>query len=421
MNAHHMPREREKKKAGRKRYLQVALDSQNVIISILRFSMKDVSTGEILQYALDRILSVPFIPLEPRGCIFLFDEQSNSLVLSARAGGGKDASCECCRVEPGRCRCGEAAVSGKIRVSRCPRGSNAAANCFIPIVYRNRTLGVINLCLKSGDYYPCEEDMSFFTAAGNTLAGVLRHKSAERELISLRRELGDARRLADIGALAAAVAHELRSPLGVIKMAAANLRRKVRDPSLERHLVNIDRKIFESDRIISNLLFYSKLKQPAFETVRIYDIIVQGLEESRGICSPGRVSVRKYLKPVKNVYMRIDPLQIREVFTNILANAFESVGEACGSVEIKAETAQDSSVAVVFSDSGGGIGREELANIFSPFFTTKARGNGLGLTVSNHIMKMHGGRIEVESEKGKGSVFRVVFPPQATVPENARI
>jgi signal transduction histidine kinase len=105
-------------------------------------------------------------------------------------------------------------------------------------------------------------------------------------------------------------------------------------------------------------------------------------------------------------------VQMKEVFTNILINAFEAVEETGGYVSVTSRIEKDGGPAVIFEDSGRGMGKEELKNIFSPFWTTKARGNGLGLTVAESIVKMHGGRIEASGKEGEGSTFSVFLPPE---------
>jgi len=106
-----------------------------------------------------------------------------------------------------------------------------------------------------------------------SLVDVTKRKNAEDELLKTQTELLAAKRLSDIGTLAATVAHELRNPLAAIYMASVNLKRKTESPALEKHFTTIEKKIKESDQIINNLLFYSRLKSPNYETVNLYDII----------------------------------------------------------------------------------------------------------------------------------------------------
>ena len=384
-------------------------DTQNIIISLLRFSMKDVSENEIFGYALSRILSASLMPFTGRGCIFTADEEKESMSVAAEKGLSAAQKKQCSHVGFRDCACAATAGSGRPRVIKCPLEKKNPC-CCVPLVYRGSLLGVMVFFLGRREFLVSEQEEDFLTGAANALAGVLARKKAEREAARIRAELQSARRLADIGALSASVAHELRSPLAVIKMAAGNMRRKTGDPSLEKHLSNIEIKVAECDRIIGNLLFYAKLKKPQVEKARLYDIILESIRDSRKSSGVKGVSLRKNLSPVKDVYLNVDPVQIKEVFTNIMANAFESLDAGGGSVRISSRVEKDGRTVIIINDTGRGMAPDNIGKIFSPFFTTKARGNGLGLTVADRIVRMHGGRIEVESREGGGSSFRVSLP-----------
>lgn len=394
--------------AGAGKRFGLVCDTQSIIISILRYSMKDAPLEEILRYCLGRVLSAPFLPLRGKGCVFIFNAEKESFMLAAEIG-LSPADKKRCGANFKDCPCRGAANSRRISAVKCPLKRRGESLC-VPLVYRERLVGVMNLFLKGRGAEVSEAEEGFLSAAANALAGVLVQKNAEREAAAVRRELRSARRLADIGALSASVAHELRSPLAVIKMAASNLRRKSKDPSLDKHLLNIEKKVFECDRIISNLLFYARLKKPALEKTRLYDIILESIQDSVKTSGKRGVSVKKNLSPVRDVTVNIDPVRMKEVFTNILVNAFESVENPGGQVSVKARVEKDGGAAVIFEDTGRGISRDLLREIFSPFFTTKSRGNGLGLTVAERMVKMHGGSIEVESREGEGSVFTVRLP-----------
>jgi PAS domain S-box-containing protein len=230
-----------------------------------------------------------------------------------------------------------------------------------------------------------------------------------QELSNIQKELSDTKRLSDIGALAATVAHELRNPLAVIKMAVFNMNRKKKDNSLDTHLGNIEKKVFESDQIISNLLFYSRIKKPRYEKVNLYNILKDCIDTVKKRYLKYKVSVKINSKSVEKFYIDADPLQMTEVFTNILNNAFESFQDKKGIIDIKSVYAKDV-VRLTFQDNGTGIESEELGKVFEPFFTLKSRGTGLGLTVSKQIIELHGGNINIDSSKGTGTAVAVELP-----------
>jgi signal transduction histidine kinase len=231
------------------------------------------------------------------------------------------------------------------------------------------------------------------------------------ELMKAQTELMESKRLSDIGALGAIVAHELRNPLAAIGMAAANIRRKANNPLLDSHLNNIEKKIYESDQIINNLLFYSKIKVPHRELANILGIVEECIEAAKRQFSKA-VLIKKRIGSLKNISIEVDPLQIREVFQNILNNAYDAIHDLEGSIEIKAQM-DEKEIKVSFKDSGIGIENEYLDKIFEPFFTTKAKGTGLGLSVCQQIVNLHGGSIFVESQIGKGTIVTVSLPRKA--------
>jgi len=241
-----------------------------------------------------------------------------------------------------------------------------------------------------------------------TVHDVTEQNRAEAVLREARTELERARRLADIGTLAATVAHELRNPLATIGMAAVNIRRKQTDPALHRHLANIDKKVFESNQIINNLLFYSRLKPPHFEAFPILDLLEEALEAAE---ENGRHAAKLHrdLDRLRGLVIEADPLQIREVLNNLLNNACDAIPPGGGSVAVSGAP-ENGGVRITVKDSGCGIDAATLAKVFDPFFTTKAKGTGLGLAVCRQIMDFHGGEIELSSEPGRGTTAEVLLP-----------
>jgi signal transduction histidine kinase len=124
---------------------------------------------------------------------------------------------------------------------------------------------------------------------------------------------------------------------------------------------------------------------------------------------PSSVTVRLVI-PAKLPPLRVDSLQIQQVFRNLVSNGVEAMPEG-GTLEIRAvENKQDGTVIVSVRDSGIGMAPEVLTKLFQPLFTTKARGIGLGLMVVKNLAQANGGRVEVQSEPGKGTTFAVILP-----------
>jgi len=234
-------------------------------------------------------------------------------------------------------------------------------------------------------------------------------KKAEEALLEAQKGMERAKRLSDIGTLAATVAHELRNPLAAIKMAGYNIRRKAQNSALDKHLVNIETKLAESEQIISNLLFYSKIRMPHYGKINIHNILNACIEEVAAQFSKYSIDVDKRTQSIKNLLIEADPLQIKEVFSNILNNAFDALVEHKGRITIEAKVDNDK-ISILFKDNGIGIAKEDLERAFEPFFTTKAKGTGLGLAVCLQIASLHGGSIHIESEKGKGTTVTITLP-----------
>ncbi len=238
---------------------------------------------------------------------------------------------------------------------------------------------------------------------------VTEQRRAADALIATKIELERAKRLSDIGTLAATVAHELRNPLAAILMAAENIQRKSKEAAAFDHQFRtIEKKIEESDQIINNLLFYSRLRSPDLKSVKIHDIIQRCVDLAENQ-SAGKVVFTKRFDPVKSALIEADALQMQEVFSNLLNNARDSITDGRGTIEVSALQDRDTVTAKI-KDNGVGIEKKNLERIFDPFFSTKAKGTGLGLTVCREIIHMHGGAIGFRSEPGKGTAVEIVLP-----------
>ncbi|MGE5309284.1 MAG: PAS domain S-box protein [Deltaproteobacteria bacterium] len=228
-----------------------------------------------------------------------------------------------------------------------------------------------------------------------------------RELISAQSELERAKRLSDIGELATTVAHELRNPLAGMKLALFSAKRKCQSENAEPHLDVIDLKISQASQIINNLLFYSRLKVPELHKVEPYRVIDEVAEGIKNRFHD--FSLEEDLDAIKGKTMEADLTQLNELFTNVINNAHEAVREKHGTVRVSAHPS-DGMIDFEVKDNGVGMDHEQLQKIFKPFYTTKSKGTGLGLTVSEQIVKLHGGSIGVSSEKGKGTTITIKLP-----------
>ena len=233
----------------------------------------------------------------------------------------------------------------------------------------------------------------------------------------LEEDLKLADRLVLIGTLAAGLAHEIRNPLGGIKGAAQLLRRSADSNASVREFTAIMiREVDRVDLLIEQLLDLSRPAQLTLAPVNIHEILEDVLLLEGQTVNDREIHIRKRFDPSLPP-IRADRAQLTQVFLNLVKNAFQAM-ERSGALTITTrvetdyhirgqDTGPNRFIWVDLADEGGGIRDEDLPHIFSPFFTTKINGTGLGLATCYRIIKEHGGTIRVETTEGKGSTFKV--------------
>jgi two-component system nitrogen regulation sensor histidine kinase GlnL len=227
-----------------------------------------------------------------------------------------------------------------------------------------------------------------------------------------------AERLAALDAVAAGLAHEIRNPLGGIKGAAQLLRAEIADPELIRCT---DLIIHEVDRLAGLVDQLRDLGSPpplALESVNIHRILNDVIDLERQAPYWGAVAVvaefDPSLPPVNG-----DPAQLHQVFLNLLKNAAEAL-DGAGTITIATRMdpgyrvrrpgVRQKILAVTVSDTGPGVPEADRPRLFAPFFSTKARGSGLGLALCQRILAQHGGAIVYDPPSGGGARFRITLP-----------
>ena len=232
--------------------------------------------------------------------------------------------------------------------------------------------------------------------------------------------LMQAEKLSSIGVLAAGVAHEINNPLSSVAGYAEALLRRFKeersladDPRLDafpQYLQVIIRESYRCKGIIDSLLSFSRKSDGSVSNVNINDILKEVLELVRYKSRYEKIEIQTNLQSDLPDVIG-DPTGLRQVCMNLLINAHQAIKEA-GIVEITTGMTKHSMVMFQIKDSGCGITRDAIEQIWDPFFTTKdvGQGTGLGLAVTYNIIKRHGGEISVESQLGKGSKFTVRIP-----------
>lgn len=267
---------------------------------------------------------------------------------------------------------------------------------------------------KSGDRAILGMIASLLRDENNEIRGIILIFQDITKLIEMEEQVRRQERLATVGSLAAGIAHEIRNPLASLSGSIQVLQGDLDLNGDHRHLMNIV--IRETDRlntIITEFLEYARPKAALLERISLSSLLEETillLKNSRDFNE--KVSIVNGIDA--SVVMNGDPQRIRQVFWNLLLNSCEAMPVG-GVITISASpnSGDDRSqpiVEIIVSDTGRGISLEHLDKIFDPFFTTKADGTGLGLAIAYRIIEDHGGKIEVESEPGKGTSFRIKLP-----------
>jgi signal transduction histidine kinase len=239
------------------------------------------------------------------------------------------------------------------------------------------------------------------------------------EQLEERERLRD--RLATLGEMAAAIAHEVKNPLASIEVMAGVLKRQLPNEGEALETLNdIIKEAKMANAIVVEVLEFVRPIQLQVERAALDDVIKDSITLAEGKMRRGAVSIGMHLAPEVPPLLA-DGHQLRQLFSNLLANAFEALGGE-GHVEIRgtllpgeeepagATEPQPPQVVVEVRDNGPGISPDDLERIFSPFFTTKPQGTGLGLAIVRKVVDAHDGHIDAVSARGHGATFRVTLP-----------
>jgi PAS domain S-box-containing protein len=229
--------------------------------------------------------------------------------------------------------------------------------------------------------------------------------TAENEHIQA--QLFRTEKLAEIGQLAAGVAHEIRNPLAGIRGAIEVLNENSLPTEVRQQLmVEILQRVDRLNHAVQDLLEYAKPMSPSKTLISLNELlesVIQGLMHDPQL---HEIEVSRHIR--SQVVVDTDPVLVERIIINIFLNAVQAM-EHSGRLDILLDQ-KDGQALIAFTDSGPGIQAEYLDRIFNPFFTTRAKGSGLGLALCKKYMEELGGSIKVKSDLGKGSTFLVYLP-----------
>jgi two-component system sensor histidine kinase HydH len=285
--------------------------------------------------------------------------------------------------------------------------ATALAIALLSLPY-SRFKGVTDRDVLLGEY----TEMAFYLAIG-LVAGILieQQRRERKKSEALAAELAVKERLSSLGHMAAGLAHEIKNPLGSIQGAAEILADDAPPGTRKRDLLEVLKtETKRLNSVVEDFLRFARPRPPKLARAsleRVLDGVISQLAlESRGKEIEITRKCALDLPPVS-----VDPEQMHQVFLNIIQNSITADGTRRVEVALaRGEGADRGAIAVTVRDDGEGIAPDILPRVFDPFFTTRDSGTGLGLAISHQIVREHGGRITVRSERRRGTEVTVFLP-----------
>jgi signal transduction histidine kinase len=417
---------------ARKEELERNYDTQRVINSILKIGLEEnVSLDELLERSLNLVLSIPWLAFENRGAIFTVDDDPELLVLKTHKGLHESLLKKCTEVKFGKCLCGRAASEQEIQFSsrlderhevRCD-GITLHGHYCVPIISEGKTLGLINMYLKEGHRRRAEED-EFLTTIANTLSLIIQRKQMEDAKEKMQAQLHHSQKLEAVGILVEEIAHDFNNILTSIRGNIELAMMKIGEMNtIDDELKEVHHTTSLATDLTRQLLLFSRKHSPEPRQVDI-NTRIRDLVNMLSRVLGKNITIITELEP-SLWKVKAASVNFEQVVMNLIINARDAMPGG-GTIRIETENIcidkdfckrcpharQGDFVCITIQDTGTGMEKETIQNIFEPFFSTKGtgKGTGLGLYVVKKIIEQHKGWINVQSERGKGTTFRIYLP-----------
>ena len=264
-------------------------------------------------------------------------------------------------------------------------------------------------------FYPENRFLNFYITAIDDEQAVgfvmlIRDVTQTRKLTE---EKIESERISALTMLAAGVAHELGNPLNSLTIHLQLMERSIKKmgkgaDKLQKHLDVSLGEIKRLDFIISQFLSAIRPTQPQLQPVQLNELIHEASRFLKPELDQNKVRLKLDLR-ADLPFMPLDPNQMKQAFYNLIRNACQAMSDSGGTLTVNSAF-NDFEVIVSFQDTGKGITREHMGNLFQPFFTTRKTGTGLGLLIVRRIIREHGGEIDIESRQGQGTKVSIVLP-----------
>jgi PAS domain S-box-containing protein len=253
----------------------------------------------------------------------------------------------------------------------------------------------------------CEEPLA---AASAPTQGILVMIKDVTEVRHLQILASRADRMKELGEMAAQVAHEIRNPLGGIKGYASLLKRDLKaQPELQQMAESIVEGTDHLSRLVNQVLLYARPMQPRFENTDLAGALQEIKTYVLADPNIGKQKISISIdSPADKIFLPIDRTLFRSAMLNLIVNSIQAMPEG-GKISFTIKQ-QPNHIILNISDTGVGISQEHLSKLYSPFFTTKSEGNGLGLAEVQKVIQAHNGTIDVSSAVGEGTTFIIKIP-----------
>ncbi len=229
--------------------------------------------------------------------------------------------------------------------------------------------------------------------------------SLKEQLRAKEAEIKKAERLSVLGQTASALAHEVRNPLGAIKLFVSMLRRDLKDQPKSIEVLNhIERSISTLDHTVTNILFFSKERLLPRVPLNVHSL----MQEEILVLSMAAPDAPPIVLTVSgNPFIKGNDTALRQLVKNLVMNSYQAT-KYKGQLTLTVADRSEGAVEIVVQDNGPGIPAQMLKNVFEPFVTSRSEGTGLGLAICRQIVEAHGGTIEVTN--APGARFQIVLP-----------
>ena len=396
--------------------VQAIIRRRNLELSALNKIISTVSRSLDLQEVLELAVSElqPIVP-DKAVAVFVIDHEKRHLILAAQRGFSEDFAA---RVSQLRISEG---LAGKVAREQCPiayddytqfpealedvaKIADITSVLSIPLMSVHGIHGVLNVASTKAHHFSIEE-INLLTLIGYQIGSAM-------ERAQLHEQIRQKERLASIGTVSSILAHEIRNPLSSIKTNIQVLARKLDLEGFDKDRLDIAlTEIKRLDRVLKEMLDFARpmtTTKSAHTIDQVIDRCLELLDES--LKSAGIKVVRKKSRGKRPVIL--DGEKLQEALLNIVLNSIDSMPDG-GTLQIVTRWNQQKGrrmVRIEVRDTGSGISPENLKKIFDPFFSTKTRGVGLGLTNVKSIIDVHGGTVKVESCLQEGTSFTITLP-----------